>query len=152
MQNYSFKEILFPTAQLDAFISKRQYRHETKLNSQSASYAQLASSAEIFESKTAAENIIIQSTEFQKKIFLSYKVEKWLNHTEPITLQYLTTSCQRQFFVDITLHISLLQFCNWVSKLCNNLLVNCSLLLSYWNKFSRLTPLQKSDTECFLSL
>ena len=50
-QHYPWKEILLLTAQSDAFLSKKQNRHNANTNYQIASYAQITSSAKIHGKK-----------------------------------------------------------------------------------------------------
>ena len=59
-------DFLFLTAQSTASISKEQYGHNRNTIFQIVSYAQVTSSAKLYEKNDETENANDQSTEFQK--------------------------------------------------------------------------------------
>ena len=65
-QNFSYSELLCLTAQKVAFISKKQYRLSAITFSQSVSYAQVTSAAEVSENNSDTEYFQAQSTGFQE--------------------------------------------------------------------------------------
>ena len=68
--------IPFLTAQSAAFLSKKQYRHNTKTNSQSVSYAEVTASAKVFENISETEHVNAQPTDFQKTLDLIEQIEE----------------------------------------------------------------------------
>ena len=79
----------------------------------------------------------------------SNEVTNWLNNTEPTILNYLRLKFRRKFSMDIALHFSHAQICNWVWKQSNILLVNCNPLSHYWNKFLQITSFKKGHRKLF---
>ena len=78
--HYSYIELLFVTAQSAAFISKKRYRRSAIRISQSVSYAQVNSSANVYENISKTENVHFQghSTEFQKQFDLIKQIDEIL--------------------------------------------------------------------------
>ena len=75
-QNNSYKELRFLTAQSTAFISEKQYRHNSHPKYQPASYAKVTSFAKIFGKKSETENVNDQSNEFQRLLDTIKKVQE----------------------------------------------------------------------------
>ena len=59
-------EIFILTAQSIAFVSEKQFRHNANPNTQSVSYAQVTSSAKVYENNSEIDHVTAQSIEFHK--------------------------------------------------------------------------------------
>ena len=149
-QHYTYSNILFLTSQSAVFISKSNINLMEKEMLNRSLMLTLLLLQESMEKILKLKMLMINQLNFKKNLISTNKLEKKLNHTEFITLHYLTFKFWRKFFTHIMLYISHVQICNWVSKPCNTLLVICFLLFLYWNKLSRLTFSQKYDTDNFL--
>ena len=69
-------ELVFLTVQSPVFIAKKQYRYYTNAHSQSVSYAQVTSAANVCGNKYEIAQFNAQPTEFQKTFILIKQIEK----------------------------------------------------------------------------
>ena len=93
-QNHSYIVHLFLTIYSAAFISTKQYQHHANRSFQSLSYAQVTSSAKVYDNNSETENVTDQSNELQFLFDLFKEIEDIIepyraNISELSDLEYL---------------------------------------------------------------